>query len=390
MIIMRRRNNKSKLVALILCLALIGIGYAALTANLKIKGTANISNAKWDVHFANPELYSASSNVAFASNSNSNITPGTPIIKGADRQELEWNVTFNQPGDHYAFFVDVVNEGDIDAKLDINSSLLTAKIDGEEEYTIGLDDILDKEGRVKLYGEEYLNLMIVPIRNNFVYLNAGDSCKYGLFIEIDGRNITSEEWNAIKGKEFKINVDLNYTQTTNLPSNSYSPTHPKIRFDNAVANGYSDTLTFPTNSSVPTITNQIKMGDYENYTEHTIEQSLIFNQPGDYYEFTLDLICEEDQYFTSFDENYTMTIDNGTPIDIYDLNNMPEYFNYQVITDGRVNTRDYDWINRIDTDVINVRIELKNDITPEQLALIQGKVVNLKYFLKYHEYHGVL
>ena len=55
-------NNKEKnlrqklqrnriIVAVLLLIAVIGVGYAALGANLKINGVANIPSASWDVHF---------------------------------------------------------------------------------------------------------------------------------------------------------------------------------------------------------------------------------------------------------------------------------------------------------------------------------------------------
>ena len=93
---MKKKKNNKKAIAFIFIVLFIGLGYAYLTANLKITGIAHIGNARFNVHFANPAVESASDTVTFPSNSNSNITPGTPIIKGDNNLELSYEVTLTR------------------------------------------------------------------------------------------------------------------------------------------------------------------------------------------------------------------------------------------------------------------------------------------------------
>ena len=382
---MRRRNNKSKLVALILGIVLMGIGYAYLTTNLKIKGTTNIGNNKWDVHFENAEVEDKSDTVSFESNSNSNLAQGLPNITGENDTELEWQVVLNQPGDYYYVTSDIVNAGDIDAELDYENSFITFQLDNNEEVKVALVNVNGELEPFKVY-----------FNGNPSHVNAGESIKIIVGAEID-EDITTEQWNNIKGKTVKMKLDLKYVQGESSPR--VTETNPRIRFENAMVTGSSSTITVPNNSNsntipAPSIINKgysdPSIGFDPEYTEHTIDYSLIFNQPGDYYEFSVDLVSEIDSYSTTFDESYKMTINNNAIYDISDLNNVPEYFNYQVTTDDRVNSRSYTFINRTQSRKISVRIELKDNLTPEQLAEIQGKVVNIKYNLKYHKYYGVL
>ena len=49
---MKNKKQRNSLLLVILLLA-VTIGYAVLTTNLKILGTANIKSNTWDVHFEN-------------------------------------------------------------------------------------------------------------------------------------------------------------------------------------------------------------------------------------------------------------------------------------------------------------------------------------------------
>ena len=49
---LRTKYEQGKIVvAILLIITAIGVGYASLGANLKINGVANIPSASWDVHF---------------------------------------------------------------------------------------------------------------------------------------------------------------------------------------------------------------------------------------------------------------------------------------------------------------------------------------------------
>ena len=96
---------KSKWKLLVFALLLvIGIGYAALSANLKIAGTSGVKSNKWIIYFDRIQ------------NESGVVSTETKITD--DKQEVDFNITLNEPGDYYEFDVDTVNDGTIDAMID--------------------------------------------------------------------------------------------------------------------------------------------------------------------------------------------------------------------------------------------------------------------------------
>ena len=90
------------------------LAYAALSVTLNINGAAEIVASNWDIHLENPKVRSGS------------ISDAIPTITGGNT--MNFNVSFELPGDYYEFTVDVVNDGDIDAMIDnvIKTPELTA------------------------------------------------------------------------------------------------------------------------------------------------------------------------------------------------------------------------------------------------------------------------
>ena len=103
----RVKRNKKYLYALILFLVL-GIGFAALAANLKINGTVNIDSASWDVHFENVQITQGSVTANPAPTSDDTTTT-----------EMTYTINFTKPGDFYEFTVDMANDGSIDAMIEL-------------------------------------------------------------------------------------------------------------------------------------------------------------------------------------------------------------------------------------------------------------------------------
>ena len=52
---MSRKKKKTLVVALFIAVLTLSIGYAAMSASLNIKGTANVSGEKWEVKFVKNE-----------------------------------------------------------------------------------------------------------------------------------------------------------------------------------------------------------------------------------------------------------------------------------------------------------------------------------------------
>ena len=105
---MRIKESSKKTLYLVLGLLLLSICsltivYAALSAVLRISGSSEISASNWDIHLASPVVKSGS------------VHNNLPTING---NSLSFNTTLSLPGDYYEFYVDVVNEGSIDAMID--------------------------------------------------------------------------------------------------------------------------------------------------------------------------------------------------------------------------------------------------------------------------------
>ena len=104
----RRFELNRKTLSIILCIVLISvfsltIAYAALSVTLNITGTAEISDASWNVRFDNIKVNSASVSISPKITNNTTIT---------------FDANLENPGEFYKFTVDIVNDGSIDAMID--------------------------------------------------------------------------------------------------------------------------------------------------------------------------------------------------------------------------------------------------------------------------------
>ena len=108
-------NHKLIVIAVVLLL-FISIGYAALSTTLTINGTANIDSNSWLVYFTNVQVTDGSK------------TPVTaPSTNGTSTTSLTWEVNLDTPGDFYEYYVDVKNDGTIDAMIgSLSNTSLTA------------------------------------------------------------------------------------------------------------------------------------------------------------------------------------------------------------------------------------------------------------------------
>ena len=117
--------NKRKVIAVVAVLILVfavSIGYAYLSATFTINGSSKISGETWDLHFEN-----------YSQTANSTITPAagkTPDTSGNNKTAISYEVEFEQPGDVYEFTIDVRNGGSVDAMIE--SFQTKIKIDEEK------------------------------------------------------------------------------------------------------------------------------------------------------------------------------------------------------------------------------------------------------------------
>lgn len=107
------------LMALFLC---ISLGYAFLTTTLSINGTTNIDRNTWNVYWNNVQVTTGS------------VTAPTPTID-TNHTTVTFNAHLSKPGDFYEFTVDAVNDGSIDAMIDIVSQEVY-ELDGVTQKTL--------------------------------------------------------------------------------------------------------------------------------------------------------------------------------------------------------------------------------------------------------------
>lgn len=131
----KKKGNHNVLVALVILLLGISIGYAALTTTLVINGESTIKKIVWNMHFANAHTENGSVSIDTAAGEKAAYIPN------ADETKVEYKVSLQRPGEFYEFTVDVVNDGTLNAKISSNPTLLgTDGYNQYVEYTTVWDD----------------------------------------------------------------------------------------------------------------------------------------------------------------------------------------------------------------------------------------------------------
>ena len=139
---MRKVRKKDLYIFLIGVFAFLGIGYAFLTTDLSINGTATMVSNSWDIHFDHLVVQNGSVEIGSSDTAASITSPTT----------ISFAVTLAQPGDYYEFLVDIVNDGTLPgviSSIDIEPfDVLDSKIFGYSYlYDSGRDvkpgDIID-------------------------------------------------------------------------------------------------------------------------------------------------------------------------------------------------------------------------------------------------------
>ena len=116
-----KKNNTSLYLAAIFAVALlIGVGYAALSATLKINGQTTISKASWDVHFESITTNDASTIKLYAP-SDTYLSSPLSSITSTNATTLNYRVNLTGPDSSatvsHNISAKVVNKGTIDATI---------------------------------------------------------------------------------------------------------------------------------------------------------------------------------------------------------------------------------------------------------------------------------
>lgn len=107
---MMKHSRNMLLIVLFVGLGVMTVAYAAFSTSLSIKSSAKVNNSKWDIHFANLTQVANSSG-----NTGTVISP--PTIQNGATQITGLVADLKKPGDSVSYTFDIVNNGDINAKI---------------------------------------------------------------------------------------------------------------------------------------------------------------------------------------------------------------------------------------------------------------------------------
>ena len=107
---MKSSTKNVLLITLLVGIISMTIAYAALSTSLKISTTTKINDTNWDIHFENLTLVENASG-----NTGTVVKPAK--IQDNTTQIKELVVDLKKPGDFVSYTFDIVNNGDIAAKL---------------------------------------------------------------------------------------------------------------------------------------------------------------------------------------------------------------------------------------------------------------------------------
>lgn len=225
---MKGRNRKIIYVLVLIVVFSISVGYAALNKTLTITGNSEVKENSWNVYF---EHIYVSDWVPNSVVRNANIDNNTGVI--------DFEIILNLPGEKYVFFVDIVNDGTIDAKIDnIEKTILTEEQLKYLTYTVKYEDgkeieknqVIQKKSNVTLKievkyrydvdGEDlpttYQTLDLF-FKVNFVQADSSDSNKVGInYYDFKIENVTYQYdegmiWaNWVSSKYEKNGLSTNY------------------------------------------------------------------------------------------------------------------------------------------------------------------------------------
>ena len=204
---MQRRNGIKTLSVVALLIAAIGltVAFAAMSQTLTIKGTATMDSAKWDIHF---EKFSTHTEGAAKF-----ITQPTLQENGTYIGDFE--VSLSKPGDYAAFYFDIVNSGDIDAKgTDFLINNLSLKNSENAYLSAYVEADWDGDGQTteeeKIKTSENINYDIsdMEIAEDYI-IKAGE--KYESYFFVIGFNEYATE--LPKGEvTLKLNIEMLFEQ----------------------------------------------------------------------------------------------------------------------------------------------------------------------------------
>ena len=116
---MESKHKNALIGALLAVVFVMAVGYAALTQQLNITGTATINDisSNWNVHFDNTQDEDTGAVDVTRGKGGSDDPSGTIVYGGTNNETATLNATLIQPGDSVTFTLTIKNYGTISADL---------------------------------------------------------------------------------------------------------------------------------------------------------------------------------------------------------------------------------------------------------------------------------
>lgn len=138
-----KKTKNVVIIALCLTLIFMGVGFAALSQNIKIEATGTVSGkTAWDIHYASFALNEKGGN---ASDTTPEATTGGVKYLDASKTTATVTFTLTAPGDYVEYKGTITNFGSIDAKLSTYNSSFTNDQYVDKTITIGGENIVADE-----------------------------------------------------------------------------------------------------------------------------------------------------------------------------------------------------------------------------------------------------
>ncbi len=138
-----KKTKNVVIIALCLTLIFMGVGFAALSQNIKIEATGTVSGkTAWDVHYASFALNEKGGGAV-----DTTAEPVGEGVKYLDAAKTTATVSFTltAPGDYVEYKGTITNFGSIDAKLSTYISSFTNDQYVDKTITIGGENIVADE-----------------------------------------------------------------------------------------------------------------------------------------------------------------------------------------------------------------------------------------------------
>ncbi len=180
-----RRRKESLIMIVIISVLFLGIGYAYITTNLSINGTADVDSNTWNVYWDNVQVTEGS------------VTGDQVITQptiDTNKTTVSFHIRLKEPGEYYEFTVDAKNDGSIDAMIDTITKTVNnnTTIPNYLDYTVTFSDGVP-------IGEDYL-------------LSSGSKEIYRVRIEYKLADIEITDLPST-AQSLNLNFSVNYAQS---------------------------------------------------------------------------------------------------------------------------------------------------------------------------------